>query len=456
VGLSRRLLRYAAGHPRPIVVTAPHGTRARLRVEADLAHRGWKPVDTPAAAGLLVICGVPEGILAQAAQAVWMDMPGPRARVELHGEFRPEQVAGALSGAVGHLADEQAQCLDAVERITTDRRMPDVAEPPGHHGSGTQVDDHSRHGDGTDHHGGAHGEHGGHAGLGSGSEKPGGRQGHQGHEAHGHGNGSEVGSGNGHHMGHGHHMGDPGGLKMAGRGPDRDGLTLDRLHLPLGPVLPDWPAGLIVRTVVQGDVVQEAQVEIARGSGEERFWDEPWLAALEDRHVTRGEALRRKAASHLDSLGRLLAVAGWGSAATQARRLRDRLLWGQPSDALLGDFIRFARRVRRSRVLRWMLRDLGVIDPSPELPRQVRGDVGARLERWLSETQAALNDLDDVSRLTDDEGPRGPVDERPSQALLAILPALLVGAELTAARLIVASLDPDLDQVQPVHETVHA
>jgi hypothetical protein len=27
-------------------------------------------------------------------------------------------------------------------------------------------------------------------------------------------------------------------------GPDRDGLALDRLHVALGPVLPDWPAGL--------------------------------------------------------------------------------------------------------------------------------------------------------------------------------------------------------------------
>jgi hypothetical protein len=423
------------------VVTAPHGTRARLGVEAELARRGWKPADTPAVANLLVICGVPEGVLAQATQTVWMDMPSPRARVKLHGELRPELVAGALNGAIGQLADERAQRLDAVERITTDRRTPDVAEPPGHHKSGTQVDDHAQHGDGTDHHGGAHGEHDGHTGPGSGPEEHGG---HQGHEAHGHGGGHE------------HHMGHPGGLKMAGRGPDRDGLTLDRLHLPLGPVLPDWPAGLVVETVVQGDVIQEAQVEIARGVGGERFWDEPWLAALEGRHVTRGEASRRKAASHLDSLGRLLAVAGWGSAATQARRLRDRLLWGRSSDELLGDFTRFARRVRRSRVLRWMLRDLGMIDPSPEFPRRVQGDVVARLERWLSETQAALNDLDDTSRLTDDEGPRGPVGERPSQALLAMLPALLAGAELAAARLIVASLDPDLDQVQPMHETVHA
>lgn len=251
-------------------------------------------------------------------------------------------------------------------------------------------------------------------------------------------------------------MGNPGGLKMAGRGLDRDGLSLDRLHVSLGPVSPDWPAGLVVETVLQGDVIQEAYVRIGVGSGEERFWDEPWLAALAGRDVTRGEALRRKAASHLDSLGRLLGVAGWDGAATQGRRLRDRLLWEQSDTGPTAEFTRFAHRVRRSRVLRWMLRDLGVIEHSPELPQWVQGDVLARLDRWLSETQAALHHLDDASALADDEGPRGAVPKGASQVLLAMLPGLLAGAELAAARLIVASLDPDIDQVSLGHEAVHA
>ena len=38
---------------------------------------------------------------------------------------------------------------------------------------------------------------------------------------------------------------------MADRGDDRDGLRLDQLHLPLGPVLPDWPAGLVLRVITQ-------------------------------------------------------------------------------------------------------------------------------------------------------------------------------------------------------------
>ena len=80
------------------------------------------------------------------------------------------------------------------------------------------------------------------------------------------------GSGHGEHgrwRHHGHAMGDMAwatwrcraGLPMADRGEDRDGLKLDQLHVPLGPVLPDWPAGLVVRVTLQGDVVQHAEAD---------------------------------------------------------------------------------------------------------------------------------------------------------------------------------------------------
>nr|WP_133061668.1 hypothetical protein [Streptosporangium minutum] len=424
-------------------MAVPHGTRARLLAEAELARRGWRRAGTPAAADLLVVCGSPEESLARAVETIWADTPCPRARVELRDDLRPEQVADALDGAVSRLADGPAQRRDAAERVRRQaRRGRDGAHG---HGNGPE---HGRqehgHGDGPEH----------------------GRQEHEdGHDVDGPGHGDGDGDGDededGHGMGgpghgDGHGMGGPGGLRMAGRGPDRDGLTLDRLHVPLGPVLPDWPAGLVVETVLQGDVIQRARVRISGGSGVERFWDEPWLAALAGRHVTRGEAARRRAASHLDSLGRLLAVSGWDSSATRARRLRDRLLWERPDAGLAEDFARFARRVRRSRSLRWMLRGLGTADASFGPAVRVRGDVVARMERWLAGTEAALGELDDRSRLADDEGPRGPVGERPSESLLAVLPTLLAGAELAAARLIVAGLDPDLDQVRPAYEAPHA
>ncbi|MFD8562529.1 hypothetical protein ACWDOR_34510 [Streptosporangium canum] len=439
MGVSGRLLRYASARPRSLLVAVPHGTRARLLAEAELARRGWRPAGTPASADLLVVCGSPEKSLARAVETIWADTPCPRARVELRDDLRPEQVADALDGAVSRLADGPAQRRDAAERVRHQARR-DRGGVHGHgpeHGRQEHEDRHAvdGHGDGNGH---GHG-----AGDGNGHKN-----------GNGHGNGDR--DGNGHGNGDRDGMGGPGGLRMAGRGADRDGLTLDRLHVPLGPVLPDWPAGLVVETVLQGDVIQRARVRISGGSGVARFWDAPWLAALAGRHVTRGAAARRRAASHLDSLGRLLAVSGWDSSATRARRLRDRLLWERPDDGLARDFARFARRVRRSRPLRWMLRGLGTVDASHGPAVRVRGDVVARMERWLAGTEAALGELDDRSRLADDEGPRGPVGERPSESLLAVLPTLLAGAELAAARLIVASLDPDLDQVPSAYEVLHA
>ncbi len=54
----------------------------------------------------------------------------------------------------------------------------------------------------------------------------------------------------------------PSGIPLAEGGEDRDGLEMDVLHLPLGPVLPHWPAGLVLRCALQGDVVVEATAEV--------------------------------------------------------------------------------------------------------------------------------------------------------------------------------------------------
>jgi hypothetical protein len=180
-----------------------------------------------------------------------------------------------------------------------------------------------------------------------------------------------------------------GEVPMADRGPDRDGLMLDQSHVPLGPALPLWPAGLIVHTTLQGDVVQDASVELLAGGGGS-FWSE------------------HPQARALDSAGRLLALTGWTDAATTAHRLRDDVLAGTAVSVE-----RWARRVRRSRVLRWSL-------PADALDR---------LCRWLTLTP-------------------GP-DE--TQWTVDNLPRLLVGTDLATARLTVASLAPDLDAL-PRHE----
>jgi hypothetical protein len=250
----------------------------------------------------------------------------------------------------------------------------------------------------------------------------------------------------------------PGGLPMAERGEDRDGLKLDRLHVPLGPVLPDWPAGLVVRLVLQGDVVQHAEAGavglVADGAS---FWTEPWRRAVTGEPVTTGVAARRRAAAHLDSLGRFLAVAGWDDAAAAARALRDDT--GSRSVSSLEPAVRrLAARVARSRVLAWSTRGAGTLRPDEAAAAGVTGpawraggDVTARYRCWCRELAGLTAAFDDGSPLDPAvlEPPRGRLDgaQAPSASLLAVLPRLLEGAEFAAARLIVASLDPDLDEL---------
>ncbi len=91
----------------------------------------------------------------------------------------------------------------------------------------------------------------------------------------------------------------PGGVPMADRGADRDGLALDQLHVPIGPLLPDWPAGLVVRTVLQGDVIQEARIEVA---GDHAVAQSFWNAATrpDDLHVLGGEILHPSVITTVD------------------------------------------------------------------------------------------------------------------------------------------------------------
>ncbi|MFC8273033.1 hypothetical protein ACFUJR_10950 [Streptomyces sp. NPDC057271] len=263
--------------------------------------------------------------------------------------------------------------------------------------------------------------------------------------------------GRGHHGGvdhghNGHHTGVVAGLPMAERADDRDGLRLDRLHVPLGPALPDWPAGLVLRLELQGDVVQRAEVDLMSVPTADRpaFWSEPWLRAVSGESVTVGEAARRRCAAHLDSLGRFLGVAGWSDAATRARHARDRTLGDARGDELRPLVRPLARRLRRSWTLRRLTAGVG------ELSGRSSGrDVHSRLITWLDEIEHALDEIDGGTPLATHPliGPRGRVaPEAPaSRALLDALPALLEGTEFACARLIVASLDPDLDELAPQH-----
>jgi hypothetical protein len=209
------------------------------------------------------------------------------------------------------------------------------------------------------------------------------------------------------------------GLPMAELGADRDGLTLDRLHVPLGPVLPDWPAGLVVRATLQGDVIQEASAEVL-DIGQARPFEWPSAAARE-----------------LDGLARFLGVTGWPSAAGRLRGLRDALLAGAPEDQVGAEAAGLLRRIRRSRTLRWLIRDT----PAGAT------DVAALLAARLAAIEAALP----TSAGASPEPQQGGLTAvQPEQGHLAAarLAELLVGAELAAARLIVAAVDPDTDRVE--------
>ncbi|GEB52661.1 hypothetical protein [Streptomyces cacaoi] len=259
----------------------------------------------------------------------------------------------------------------------------------------------------------------------------------------------------------------PDELPMAEQGPDRDGLWLDRLHVPLGPFLPDWPAGLVLRLVLQGDVVQQAALAgpapvpgPAAGAGG-RFWAEPWLRAAAGEPVTIGEAARRRAAAQLDSLARLLALAGRPGQATRARRLRDALLAHAPEPAVRPAVAALHRAVCRWGTLRRLTRGLGVLSTAEAEAAGVSGpaaradgDVFDRCREWLEcvardvrrlDATGPLDPADPVGR----EGPRGRTTGPlpPSVALAGLLPRLLTGTELAGARLIVASLDPDPDEL---------
>ncbi|GAA4903017.1 hypothetical protein [Streptomonospora salina] len=396
------LLRRA--RPRPFVVTALGGTGLRIAVEDELRRRSWQPALTPVAADMLVVCGPSDGELAQVLDRVWEQIPEPRVRVLLDAR---DDVARSLNEGSAALA-ESAE-IPRREPPLADSAHP-APDPSGHGGAGS-----GRHEDSGAADASAHSEeHGAHdRSEGAGSAAADEHGGHSGHDMHG--GGAEM----------------PGGLPMAERAADRDGLTLDRLHAELGPALPDWPAGLRVSLTLQGDVVHDAAASVvgAPPADTARFWTAPHLGGRE-----RG-GLSAEAAAALDGMQRLLAVAGWSDAAATGRRLRDDLLRRGPRETWRAQCRRWTRTVRRSRLLRWSTDGLGSV--APDAPEALRGDVTARWKRRLDTIEAAAAQKGAAPTPTD--------AGTAAQCALDLLPSLLAGQELAAVRLIVASLDPDLE-----------
>jgi hypothetical protein len=463
VDLTARLLRAASKRPRVLMAVMPGATRQRLAAERELRMRGWPVASTPADASVLLILGTEAPGMTGPLRRTWQAVPVPRARVHAR---RTDQVPDALATARRLLRDIHTQRAEAARQR---HGHPDGGNAHGSNDAGSNDDGPDDDGPNDAREDPAGGDHAGGRGAGA----------------------MEHGGG---HAGHGMH--DMGGMAIAGlamaeQGDDRDGLRLDRLHVSWGPLLADWPTGLVLRLTLQGDVIQDAIVETgepqahasdshestSRGPGSQRpgshagategsWWTELWRRAALGEPVTRGQAATRRVAAHLDSLARFLAVAGWPDAGTAARRLRDDAVTGGPSDELRDRVRRFTSRIARARTLAWSTRGLGTL-PAAEAAaagvtgpaRRADGDVTARYRRWLTDVDQRLDRWDDPALLDPaDEGPRGRLDGAapPSAALLAVLPGLLLGVEVGAARLIVASLDPDLDELAaPVPEVAH-
>ncbi|MEV4201965.1 hypothetical protein [Micromonospora globbae] len=223
-------------------------------------------------------------------------------------------------------------------------------------------------------------------------------------------------------MGHGAMNMAPAGIPLAIGGEDRDGLELDALHVRLGPVLAHWPAGLVLRCTLQGDVILDADASLIDA-------DQP--VAEDD---GRGSTRPLFAARRCDNAAGLLELAGFNDIASHARRLRDALLNG---DAHTGPQLdRLARMARRSWLLRWSLRRLGPVTDQDvarwHLPDTLRGDTRDRLLAMLDRAAQALAGRN--GHLVAEQ-PRVPIDA---------VAELVRGWDLAAARLIVASLDLDM------------
>jgi hypothetical protein len=350
-----------------LVVEVPGWTRTRWAAEQELRRRGWRTATSAADADVLLVCGEPGDRLRAVCDTVYARMPGPRARASAPG---PDLVQSALDAAAARLLDRRAVQDDLHRRPADPVMGPPVPtdDRDGHRDDG-DADDGADHGDMD------HGD-----------------------------------------MDHGDMKMAPGGVPLAGSGgDDRDGLEMDVLHVPLGPVLPCWPAGLVLRCTLAGDVVVEAAAEVLGA--------DPG-APRPARHDPAAPVL-------LDRAAQVLALAGRSDLATRIARLRDVLVRGADPSAVT-DLERLARRVARGRSLRWALGGTGTVDAAAHgLDPRLSGTVHDRLVRMLDEACTAALQSGSPGARRDAGTPAG------------VLPELVRGLEIGAVRLLVASLDVD-------------
>ena len=353
MGLIEALSGAAASRAHVLVVETPGWFRERAALERAVHARGWCLTDAVADADVLAVVGDPGPDLTAVVARAWEQLSEPRVRIDVR---EATSVRAALVEARDALRDPALQRGRAARRADSRSAQQDQQEHQ-------PADPHEMHDDG---------DHGGHD-----------------------------------HGGHGHGGMAPDGIPLAEGAEDRDGLEMDELHLPLGPVLAHWPAGVVLRLALHGDVVAEADVERL----------DAHVAATPD---TDGAT---RAAQLLDAAASVLSLAGLPADAARGRRLRDQCLSGSPVDGAAIDTL--AARVRRNRVLRWSLGGL-------VLTRE-DGQLEVLHERLVDLVERARTSLDGAAGSADRVGPA-----------LETVPQLLNGQELAAVRLWMAALSPDL------------
>jgi hypothetical protein len=443
VDLTRWLTLLASRRAHVFIAEVPGNWALRAGVQDMMADRGWHQALSPADADILAVCGAADDEFVDLIDRIWDQVPGPRACVDI---ADMSSASAELDRAAGVLIDVARQRADAAERERS-------AVPVRDHGAGSEnhhmpagAAGHGRPGDGgrpeAGHDVAHHMEHGNapppDSSVQEHSDKPSGAA--VDHGAHQHHDGShaqhpEDTAHAGHDMGHdGHHMdhGDmdmaPAGIALAQGGEDRDGLEMDELHVRLGPFLAYWPAGLVLRCVLQGDVITAAEAQT--------------MGAARDEQPPSSPSRWMQAARHTDYLVDLLMLAGWPRAVARARRLRKTLLDKPTDDATARKQIAsLASLIHRSRVLRWALRGLAPVAVDDvhtyELPTGLAGDTYDRL----------LTRLDVVQRLIHHEA-ETPQLHMQSSAIAHMLPALVEGLDLATARLVIAGLGIDTSAVE--------
>lgn len=356
MGLSEMMSRSVAARAHVLIAEAPGAFRLRVGVEHAIDAARWCQTDTVADADVLVVIGSPGPELMTLVDHTWEQMSEPRARVHVDDE------GGIETG----LSTARVTLLASAEQGTiAHQRATGPSAPMAH-------DEESVHED-------AHGD-----------------AGHDGHDGH-----------DGQHEDHDHGSMNPDGISLAEGAEDRDGLEMDELHLPLGPVLTHWPAGVVLRVALNGDVVTSATYEQLDPL------DLPRSADLAPEHAAR----------LLDSAASLLSLAGLPTHSARTRGLRDRCLT-EPSVAH-HEVDELATQLGRLRILRWLWRKTTVTDAG--------GRTIGLHDQLIDMVERAARSLD---------GDRAPATGRWHS--YASLPELVRGQELAAVRLWVAALAADM------------